>query len=55
MSDPVDSMQAPNPLSAVVAAITSQPGRAVLRCLAACALLALQSSAKAGGRACRNQ
>jgi hypothetical protein len=42
MSETVNRMPAPTPLSAVVAVVTSQPGRAVLRCLAACALQALQ-------------
>ena len=48
MPETVNRMRAPNPVSALLAAVTSPPGRAVFRCLTACALQALQ----AYGNAC---
>lgn len=38
------------PLSAVIAAATSEPGRAVLRCLLGCALRALSARTPAAER-----
>jgi hypothetical protein len=55
MPGTVNRMRMPNPVPVLVAAATSQPGRAVLRCLAACALHALQAYDAAGGRADRDR
>lgn len=49
MSDVTERTQAPKLRSAIAAAITSQAGRAVLQCLAACTLQALQNRGTACG------